>query len=105
MAKTHYPVDADHVMRELSRVDRHLGQLIRRVGSFPTKRQKPQPPFVSLFRAIVYQQITGKAAETILGRIKALSAAGFPTPEEILLLEEAKLREAGLSRQKIAAVK
>src|ERR1700675_3026037 len=105
MARTHYPVDAEHVMRELSRVDRHLARVIRRVGTFPTKRQKPQHPFASLLQAIVYQQLAGKAAATIFGRVKALSAAGFPTPEEILLLDETKLRGAGLSRQKIAAVK
>src|ERR1019366_5009731 len=105
MAKTHYPVDAAHVMRELSSVDRHLAKVIRRVGSFPTKKQKPQPPFASLLQAIVYQQLAGKAAATIFGRVKALGASGFPTPEEILLLDETKLRGAGLSRQKIAAVK
>ena len=40
MAKTHHPVDADVVMRELCRVDRHLARVIRKVGSFPTKKQK-----------------------------------------------------------------
>ena len=105
MAKTHFPVDAAQVMRELSHVDRHLAKVIRRVGCFPTKRQKPQQPFASLLRAIVYQQLAGKAAETIFGRVKALGAGGFPTPEEILALDETKLRGAGLSRQKIAAVK
>jgi DNA-3-methyladenine glycosylase II len=105
MAKTHYPVDAEHVMRQLCRVDRHLGKIIRRVGAFPTKRQKPQHPYESLLQAIVYQQLAGKAAATIFARVKALGANGFPTPEEILLLENTKLRGAGLSRQKIAAVK
>jgi DNA-3-methyladenine glycosylase II len=105
MPRTHYPVDADHVMRELCRVDRHLAKVIRKVGSFPTKRQKPQQPYQSLLQAIVYQQLAGKAAATIFGRVKALGVAGFPTPEEILLLDETKLRGAGLSRQKIAAVK
>ena len=105
MARTHYPVDAAHVMRELSRVDRHLARVIRRVGSFPTKKQKPQESFASLLQAIVYQQLSGKAAGTILGRVKALGASGFLTPEEIMLLDETKLRGAGLSRQKIAAVK
>jgi DNA-3-methyladenine glycosylase II len=105
MAKTHYPVDTQHVMRELSRADRHLAKVIRRVGCFPTKRAKPQPPFASLLQAIVYQQLAGAAAATIFGRVKALSASGFPTPEEILSLEETRLRGAGLSRQKIAAVK
>jgi DNA-3-methyladenine glycosylase II len=105
MARTHYPVDAVHVMRELCRADRHLAKVIRRIGCFPTKRQKPQPPFASLLQAIVYQQLAGAAAATIFGRVKALGASGFPTPEEILLLDETKLRSAGLSRQKIAAVK
>jgi DNA-3-methyladenine glycosylase II len=105
MAKTHYPVDAGQVMRELSRTDRDLARVIRRIGCFPTKRQKPQPPFASLLQAIVYQQLAGKAAATIFGRVKALGARGFPTPEEILLLDDTKLRGAGLSRQKIAAVK
>lgn len=106
MAKTHYPVNAEHVMRELSRMDRHLGRLIRKVGSFPTKKQKPQPPFESLLRAIVYQQLAGAAAKTIFGRVKALGSDGnCPSPEEILFASKAKLRAAGLSRQKIAAVK
>src|SRR5580704_554309 len=105
MAKTHFPVDTEHVMRELSRVDRRLAKVIRRVGCFPTKKEKPQPPYESLLRAIVYQQLAGKAAATIFGRVKALGAGGFPTPEEILLMDDSKLRGAGLSRQKIAAVK
>jgi DNA-3-methyladenine glycosylase II len=105
MAKTHFPVDADHVMRELSRVDRRLAKVIRQVGIFPTRKQKPQHPFESLLQAIVYQQLAGKAAATIFGRVKALGAGVFVTPEEILLLDETKLRGAGLSRQKIAAVK
>jgi DNA-3-methyladenine glycosylase II len=106
MAKTLFPVETALVMKELSRADKRLARVIRRVGAFPTQRRKAQPPFVSLFRAIVYQQITGKAAETILGRVKTMVACdGFPTPEEILRASRAKLRRAGLSRQKIAAAK
>ena len=105
MAKTHYPVDAALVMRELSRADRKLARVIRRIGSFPTKKRKPQHPYASLLQAIVYQQIAGKAAEAIFGRVKALGANGFPTPEEIMRVSKVKLRRAGLSRQKIAAVK
>jgi DNA-3-methyladenine glycosylase II len=105
MARTHFAVDTTHVMRELSRADKKLARVIRRVGSFPTKKQKPQPPFASLLQSIVYQQLAGKAAATIFGRVKALGASGFPTPEEILALEDVKLRGAGLSRQKIAAAK
>src|SRR6202049_2962069 len=92
-------------MRELSRADRHLARGIRRIGSCPTKKRKPQHPYASLLQAIVYQQIAGKAAEAIFGRVIALGANGFPTPEEILRASKIKLRRAGLSRQKIAAVK
>ena len=105
MAKTHFAVDAAHVMRDLSRADRKLARVIGRVGCFPTKKLKSQPPFASLLQAIVYQQLAGKAAATIFGRVKALGASGFPTPEEILSLDKTRLRGAGLSRQKIAAVK
>src|SRR5260221_2853455 len=104
MAKTHYPVDAAQVMRELSRADRVLATVIRRIGSFPTKKRKPQHPFASLLQTIVHQQLAGKAAEAIFGRVKALGANGFPTPEEILQASTLKLRNAGLSRQKTAAV-
>jgi DNA-3-methyladenine glycosylase II len=105
MAKTHYPVDATLVMKDLCRADLKLARVIRRIGSFPTKKRKSQHPFASLLQAIVYQQIAGKAAEAIFGRVKALGANGFPTPEEILRVRKTKLRRAGLSRQKIAAVK
>jgi DNA-3-methyladenine glycosylase II len=105
MAKSHYPVDAALAMQALSRADRRLAKVIRRVGCFPTKKRKPQHPFASLLQAIVYQQIAGKAAEAIFGRVKALGGSGFPTPEEILRAPKTKLRRAGLSRQKIAAVK
>src|SRR5258707_1022463 len=97
MAKTHYPVDAGLVMLELSRADRRLARVIRRIGSFPTKKRKPQHPYASLLQAIVYQQIAGKAAEAIFGRVKALGTSGFPTPEEILRAPKTKLRRAGLS--------
>jgi len=56
-------------------------------------------------RPSFYQQLPEKAAEAIFGRVKALGATGFPTPEEILRAPKTKLRRAGLSRQKIAAVR
>lgn len=105
VAKTHYPVNSGQAMRELCRADRRLAKVIRKVGMFPTKRPKSQHPFAVLLKAIVHQQLAGKAAAAIFGRVTALGANGFPTPEEIIMLDETKLRGAGLSRQKIAAVK
>jgi hypothetical protein len=105
MAKTSNRLDTERVMRELSRADRLLARVIRRIGRFPTKKRKPQHPFASLLQTIVYQQLAGKAAGAIFGRVKALGANGVPTPEEILQASTLKLRRAGLSRQKIAAVR
>ena len=105
MAKSHFGFDVAKVMRELCQADRRLARVIKKVGSFPTKRPKPQHPFGVLLRAIVYQQLAGKAAAAIFARLVALGANGFPTPEEILAFDETALRSAGLSRQKIAAVK
>jgi len=93
-------------MRQLSRADRKLGRVIRKVGVFPTEKQKPRHPYAVLLKAIVYQQLAGKAAASIFGRVMALGSNGdVPTPEEILGATKRKLRSAGLSRQKIAAVR
>jgi DNA-3-methyladenine glycosylase II len=105
VARAHYPVDTDQAMRDLCRADGRLAKVIRKIGSFPNQRRKSQHPYAVLLKAIVYQQLAGKAAAAIFGRVTALGANGFPTPEEIMALDETKLRGAGLSRQKIAAVK
>ena len=64
------------------------------------------PPFEALVQSIVYQQLNGRAAETILGRVLALfPAKAFPTPDDFLATEDAVFRAAGLSRAKTAAVK
>jgi 3-methyladenine DNA glycosylase/8-oxoguanine DNA glycosylase len=58
--------------------------------------------FLALIRAIVFQQLSGKAAMTILNRFLALFPDGEPTPEGILALSDEQLRAVGLSRQKSA---
>ena len=63
-------------------------------------------PFAALARSIAYQQLTGKAAATIHGRVLALyHPRRHPRPEDVLATEDAHLRAAGLSRSKILAVK
>jgi len=60
----------------------------------------------SLIRAIVYQQLSGKAAATIYGRFRALfDEDAFPSAQEIRRIHYTKLRKAGLSRQKQAALR
>jgi DNA-3-methyladenine glycosylase II len=64
------------------------------------------PPFEALTQSIVYQQLNGRAAATILGRVLAIYAPKkHPTPEDLLATDDARLRAAGLSRAKTLAVK
>jgi DNA-3-methyladenine glycosylase II len=64
--------------------------------------ERTKNPFASLARSIIYQQITGKAAESILRKFLALfPKKKFPTPEDVLRLSEAKFRSAGVSPQKM----
>ena len=60
-----------------------------------------------LTEAIVYQQLTGKAAATIFGRVCALfpRARLGPTPEHVLDASDEQLRGAGLSRARLAALR
>ena len=92
--------------KHLSQVDRALARVIRRVGPVNVKPPKGVSPFMSLVRAVAHQQLTGKAANTILGRVLALyPGKKFPAPEDLLGTPDRKLRGAGLSRAKVAAVK
>ena len=82
-----------------------MDSLIARVGPC-TLTIHNHPPFEALLQSIVYQQLNGRAAETILGRVLALyDPRGFPRPKDVLSTEDAILRSAGLSRAKTAAVK
>jgi DNA-3-methyladenine glycosylase II len=76
--------------------------IIERIG--PCRMRFTPPEFHSLAEAIVYQQLNGKAAETIFKRFAAL--AGEPlAPEGILKLSDEQMRAAGLSKQKSAYLK
>jgi len=98
-------------IKHLSR-DKHLGAFIKRHGPITHRRPHAGGAFQSLAEAIVYQQLSGKAAGTILKRFVALfnpstslRARNFPTPENVLEIKTEKLRSAGLSGQKAAYLK
>jgi len=96
--------DAGASSRALAAADRKLGRLIERVGPCTLRANGLHSPFSALAESITYQQLNGKAAETILGRVVALyRPKRFPTPDDILRTPETSLRAAGLSRSKIAA--
>jgi 3-methyladenine DNA glycosylase/8-oxoguanine DNA glycosylase len=93
-------------IEHLSKVDPVMARLIAQVGACRLKRQHRQSPFEALVEAVAHQQLTGKAAQTILGRVKALHPrTPFPSPDDILSTPDAALRAAGLSRAKAAAIK
>jgi DNA-3-methyladenine glycosylase II len=66
------------------------------------KNERPADAFQSLTRAIVYQQLSGKAASTILNRFLAQFPKGkFPTPKHVLKLKDVQFRSHGISGQKM----
>jgi 3-methyladenine DNA glycosylase/8-oxoguanine DNA glycosylase len=89
----------------LSRADERLAELIGRVGPLGLEPNGLRTTFDALAEAIVYQQLTGKAAETIHGRMCALFPRNRVHPEGILAASDADLRGAGLSRSKVLALR
>jgi DNA-3-methyladenine glycosylase II len=84
-------------INHLKKSDPVMRGIIERVG--PCRMEFSEPVFHSLAEAIVYQQLNGKAAETIFKRFTALS--GDPViPAGIVKLTDAQMRSVGLSKQK-----
>jgi DNA-3-methyladenine glycosylase II len=90
----------------LSKADPVMRRLIREVGPFALTPRSKRSPFESLVRAIAYQQLHDKAAESILRRFVALFPRGrFPQPSDLLAMNEEAIRGAGFSRAKVAALR
>lgn len=86
--------------------DAALGALIDRVGPFALELKPAANLFEALLRSIVYQQLHGKAAANIHGRVLAvLAPLGGATPAALARASDAALRGAGLSRNKLRAVR
>jgi 3-methyladenine DNA glycosylase/8-oxoguanine DNA glycosylase len=98
--------DPDAAAKHLTDADQRLADVIAQVGPFSHRPERMQSPFQALLKAIVYQQLSGKAAATILGRVMALAPdrRGLQ-PQVILDLEDELLRKAGMSRAKVLSVK
>lgn len=91
--------------RHLATVCRHFARVVLHHDPFPTRFEKNRDPYRALVRAVVFQQLSGKAAATIHGRLLALYPGKVhPEPEDLLDTPVEALRGAGLSRQKIAAI-
>lgn len=85
--------------------DPALGPLLRRVGPCALVPQ-PREPYEALVRAIAHQQVHGRAAEAMLGRLLALEPHHpFPPPRLVLSLPPEALRGCGFSMAKVAAIR
>ncbi len=95
-----FPIHSDAV-EYLSSMDPALGRLMNLSG--PVHRGIEPDPFTALASAIVAQQLSASAADTIWARFQTL--AGSVTPERISVLSEADMRACGLSFQKIGYIR
>jgi DNA-3-methyladenine glycosylase II len=88
-------------IRHIRKVDKKLARLIDRVGPFALKPEKIKDPYRCLMQTIIYQQLNGKAAATIMERFENLTPKKpYPMPDDILRLGIKGMRPAGVSRQK-----
>src|SRR6202162_4358979 len=96
----------DDAHRHLSATDARMAELIARSVRYNIEPSLSLRPFDALAESIAYQQLSGKAADTIWKRVRAL----YPgkkrlDPKLVLATPDKKLRAAGLSGSKVAALK
>lgn len=106
LSRVDTPASLRKATTHLCAADPAMAALIARIGSCKLKVNQEQDLFLTLARAIIFQQLHGKAAETIFNRTAAL----FPrsevfTANNIKRASEEKLRSAGLSRNKQLALR
>ncbi|MBK8174220.1 MAG: DNA-3-methyladenine glycosylase 2 family protein [Rhodospirillales bacterium] len=83
-----------------------MERLIHMFGACSLAPAWDRSPYESLVRSVTHQQLRGSVAEKILGRLIALfPSQAFPRPEDIEAADEAALRGAGLSANKIASLR
>jgi DNA-3-methyladenine glycosylase II len=76
---------------------------MRTIG--PCGIERRHDPYRALLRSILYQQLAGAAAATIERRFRALFGGRYPLPAALLAMDDETLRGAGLSRQKLKAMR
>src|SRR5439155_12853959 len=99
-------MDHEEAHLHLSASNRRLAALIARSQRYNIEPNVNVRPFDALAESIAYQQLSGKAAATIWKRVRALfPKRKFLDPQLVLETADEKLRTAGLSRSKVAALK
>jgi 3-methyladenine DNA glycosylase/8-oxoguanine DNA glycosylase len=97
----------DAALEHLTTADTKLALLIDRVGECRFEVRSNLSIYEILLRSIMYQQLAGAAAAAILKRVQALFHDGdrYPTPDQILNASDELLRSAGVSRNKMLAIR
>jgi len=104
--KPEFNFDPVEAVAHLRASDAVLGALIDRVGPLALELKSADSLFEAMLRSIVYQQLHAKAAATILGRVHVeLARHGGASPEALARTSDAALRGAGLSANKLLAVR
>ncbi|HEY4283630.1 MAG TPA: DNA-3-methyladenine glycosylase [Chthoniobacterales bacterium] len=98
-------MDHEDAHRHLAASDARLAALIAKSRRYNIKPGKLVKPFEALAESIAYQQLSGKAAATIWGRVRALFPGKYLDPAAVIAMPDEKLRGAGLSRSKVLALK
>jgi len=103
-AKKSFKEQIATAVRSLRRKDKKLTTIIRNVGKLNFPKKTPNS-YETLVHIIVGQQLSGKAAATIFGRVKKLATGRALTPAFVKKLSDAKLQATGVSRPKIKGIR
>lgn len=99
--------DVDVAFAHLARSDRRLGAWMKRLAPIPAEPRwrKTFDPTDALARAILYQQLSGKAAATIVGRVESAIGSDRLHADTLSRIDDAALRACGVSGNKAAALR
>ena len=99
--------DTDAAFAHLAKRDRKLGTWMKRLGPIAAdpRWRKPFDPVDALARAILYQQLSGKAASTIVGRVETAIGSDRFHCDTLARIDDAGLRGCGVSGNKTLALR
>ena len=99
--------DTDAAFAHLGRRDRRLGAWMKRIGPIAAdpRWQQPFDPVDALARAILYQQLSGKAASTIVGRVETAIGSDRFHCDTLARCDDATIRACGVSGNKLLALR
>jgi len=91
-------------IQEIAARDPVLAHLVALVGPIRHRPRNPDGHFGALVRSIVFQQLAGRAAQAIFGRVLT-AVGGELSPEALAAVPDEVLRAAGLSANKLASLR